>query len=95
MICFGFTLAELFRSLARSNVLIRGPAGRVWTAEGVGLLLVTIGTFALAVAVFDHYREIKQLRASGLPQRFSLSMAVASLLVILGAMALLSLLLNQ
>ena len=36
MIGFGFTLAKLFQSLASSNVLIRGPAGNVWTAEGVG-----------------------------------------------------------
>ena len=62
MIGFGFTLAKLFQSLAASNVLIRGPAGKVWTAEGVGMLLISLGTFALIVAVFDHYRELKQLQ---------------------------------
>jgi putative membrane protein len=92
MIGFGFTLAKLFQSLARSNVLIRGPAGRVWTAEGVGLALISLGTFALVVAVFDHRREIKQLHSAGLPGRFSLTMAVASVLATLGVMALLSLL---
>jgi len=91
MIGFGFTLAKLFQSLARSNVLIRGPAGKVWTAEGVGLLLISLGTLALIVATLDHRREIKQLRAAGLPARFSLTMAVASVLAILGVMALLSL----
>jgi putative membrane protein len=92
MIGFGFTLAKLFQSLADSNVLIRGPAGNVWTAEGVGLVLISLGTFALVVAVFDHHRELKQLRTAGLPGRFSLSVAVASVLAILGFMALLSLL---
>jgi putative membrane protein len=92
MIGFGFTLAKLFQSLAESNVLIRGPAGNVWTAVGVGLVLVSLGTAALVVAVFDHYRELKQLRAAGLPARFSLTTAVASVLAILGMMALLSLL---
>jgi putative membrane protein len=92
MIGFGFTLAKLFQSLARSNVLIRGPAGNVWTAEGVGLLLISLGTFALTAAVFDHRRELRQLRAVGLPRRFSLTVAVASVLAILGVMALLSLL---
>ena len=92
MIGFGFTLAKLFESLARSNVLIRGPAGRVWTAEGVGLVLVSLGTVALVVAIFDHRREMKQLYAAGLPGRFSLTMSVASALAILGVMALLSLL---
>ena len=92
MIGLGFTLAKLFQSLARSNVLIRGPAGNMWTAEGVGLLLISLGTFALVIAVFDHNRELKLLRAAGLPARFSLTMAVASVLAILGVMALLSLL---
>jgi putative membrane protein len=92
LIGFGFTLAKLFQSLASSNVLIRGPAGNVWTAEGVGLLLVSLGTFSLVVAVFDHYREIRELCAAGLRPRFSLTMAVASVLAILGVMALISLL---
>jgi inner membrane protein YidH len=94
MIGFGFTLAKLFQSLASSNVLVRGPAGRVWTAEGVGMLLISLGTFALIIAVLDHRRELKQLQAVGLEPRFSLSMAVASVLAILGVMALLSLVVN-
>jgi putative membrane protein len=91
MIGFGFTLAKLFQSLASSNVLVRGPAGKVWTAEGVGLLLISVGTFALVIAVFDHYHEIKQLKAAGFGGRFSLTMAVASVLAILGVMAFISL----
>ena len=94
MIGFGFTLAKLFQSLASSNVLIRGPAGKVWTAEGVGMLLISLGTFALILAVLDHRREWKQLRAVGLGPRFSLTMAVASVLAILGVIALISLLVN-
>jgi putative membrane protein len=92
MIGFGFTLAKLFQSLADSNVLVRGPAGNVWTAEGVGLVLISLGTVALILAVFDHHREIKQLRGAGLEARFSLTMAVASVLAILGVTALLSVL---
>jgi putative membrane protein len=91
MIGFGFTLAKLFQSLASSNVLIRGPAGRVWTAEGVGMLMISLGTFALIVAVIDHRCELKQLREMGLEPRFSLTMAVGAVLAILGVMALLSL----
>lgn len=92
MIGFGFTLAKLFQTLSESNVLVRGPAGTVWTAEGVGMVLVSLGTLSLVVAVFDHHRELKQLREAGLEARFSLPMAVASVLAILGVMALLSLL---
>lgn len=94
MIGFGFTLAKLFQSLAKSNVLVRGPAGNVWTAEGVGILLISLGTFALIVALFDHRREIKLLQTEGLPARFSLTMTVASVLAILGVMALLALVVN-
>jgi putative membrane protein len=91
MIGFGFTLAKLFQSLAERNVLVRGPGGRIWTAESVGVALISLGTFALIVAVFDHHRELKQLRACGLEARFSLTMAVASVLAILGTAALISL----
>jgi putative membrane protein len=91
MIGFGFTLAKLFQSLASSNVLVRGPAGRVWTAEGVGMVMISLGTFALIIAVIDHRRELKQLQEMGLRPRLSLTMAVGSVLAILGVMALLSL----
>jgi putative membrane protein len=94
MIGFGFTLAKLFESLAAAHVLIKGPAGRVWTAEGVGMVLISLGTLSLVVAVFDHRRELKHLQAAGMEARFSLTMAVASVLSILGVMALLSVKLN-
>jgi putative membrane protein len=91
MIGFGFTLAKLFQSLADSSVLIKGPAGRVWTAEGVGMVLISLGTLSLVAAVFDHRRELKVLQSAGLKPRFSLTMSVASVLAILGIVALLSL----
>jgi putative membrane protein len=91
MIGFGFTVAKLFQALADKNILIKGPAGRTWSAEGVGMTLIALGTFALVFAVIDYYRELKLLRAAGLETRFSLPMAVASVLAILGLMALLSL----
>ncbi len=91
MIGFGFTLAKLFQALADKNVLIKGPGGRTWSAEGVGMTLISLGTFALIFAVLDYRRELKLLRAAGLESRFSLPLAVASVLAILGFMALLSL----
>jgi putative membrane protein len=91
MIGFGFTLAKLFQALADKNILIKGPAGRTWSAEGVGMSLITLGTFSLVFAIFDYRRELKLLRAAGLESRFSLPLAVASVLAILGLMALISL----
>jgi len=91
LIGFGFTLAKVFQALADSNVLIRGPAGMVWTAEGVGITMIALGTFALLIAVLDHRRELKLLHGAGLERRFSLTRVVASVLGILGLMAVLSL----
>jgi len=91
LIGFGFTLAKVFQALADSNVLIRGPAGMVWTAEGVGIAMIALGTFSLLIAVLDHRRELKMLHDAGLEKRFSLTRVVASVLGILGLMAVLSL----
>jgi hypothetical protein len=55
------------------------------------MTLIALGTFALVFAVIDYRRELKLLRAAGLESRFSLPLAVASVLAILGLMALLSL----
>jgi hypothetical protein len=91
MIGFGFTMAKLFQLLAEANILIKGPAGRIWTPVGVGMALISLGTFALIVAVLDHRRELKQLQTAGLKSRFSLTTAVASVLAILGVMSCLAL----
>jgi putative membrane protein len=90
LIGFGFTLAKVFKSLAEENVFVRGPAGNVWTAEAVGMALLSLGIFALAGAIFNHHRDLKPLRAAGLEQRFSLTTAVASVLAIVGSLGLLS-----
>jgi putative membrane protein len=91
LIGFGFTLAKVFRSLAEEHVIVRGPAGNIWSAEAVGMALLLLGVFALVAAIFDHHHDLKQLRAAGLARRFSLPTAVASMLAIVGCMGLLSL----
>ena len=90
LIGFGFTLAKVFQSLAEEHVIIRGPAGNIWSAQAVGMALLVLGVFALVAAIFDHHHDLKQLRAAGLARRFSLPTAVASVLAIVGCMGLLS-----
>ncbi len=68
LIGFGFTLAKVFQSLAEEHVFVRGPAGKVWSAEAVGMALLLLGVFALVGAIFDHRREVKQLCTAGLRQ---------------------------
>ena len=89
LIGFGFAMTKLFQSLAGKNVFVRGPAGNVWTAESVGMVLLAVGIFALAAAIVNHHRELNRLRATGLKRWFSLAKAVASALVLLGLAALL------
>ena len=90
LIGFGFTLAKVFRSLAEEHVFLRGPAGNLWTPEAVGMALLSLGIFALVGAIVSHRHDLKQLRAAGLERRLSLAIAVASVLAIVGCMALLS-----
>jgi putative membrane protein len=90
MIGFGFTLARTFQTLAELHILVRGPRGNAWTAESVGMAFISLGTFALIMAVFDHRRQVKLLRTRGLDVRFNLPAAVASVLAILGIIAFLS-----
>jgi putative membrane protein len=94
MIGFGFTLARVFQSLAEQHILVKGPRGNVWSAEAVGAALISLGIFALIMAILDHLREVKWLRTRGLEARFSLPAAVASILAILGVTALLSVILD-
>lgn len=90
MIGFGFTLAKAFQTLAEPHILVTGPGGKVWTAEGVGMAFISLGTFALIFAILDHRRQLKWLRTRGLKVRFNLPAVVASVLAILGIIAFLS-----
>jgi len=90
MIGFGFTLAKLFQSLAESNFFLKGPAGRTWTPEGVGVVLIALGTVSLIGALFDHWRQVRHLYAAGLNVRFSLSASVGAALAALGVAAFIS-----
>ncbi len=90
MIGFGFTLAKVFRSLAQQNVFVRGPAGTVWSAEAIGIALLSLGVLALIAAIFSHRHDMKQLVSTGLKPQFSLAVGVASVLALVGCLGLMS-----
>lgn len=71
-------------------MFVKGPRGNVWTPEAVGMALLALGLFALIAAVVNHYNDLKPLRAAGLQKKFSLPASVASVLAIVGCMALIS-----
>jgi putative membrane protein len=80
MIAFGFTLYKFLQALhAQSPV----PVLRPNAPRNVGLLLVGIGTFAVAVAAIQHWQYLKKLSPD---HAFKLDLAfiVAILIGLLG-----------
>ena len=88
LISFGFTLAKFFQYLAeqRGSTIV-GPLGRTWASDTVGLIMITIGTFALVAAVIQHHRRVAALRGLGLVPQWNLAMWVAAAVAGLGVFA--------
>ena len=88
LISFGFTLAKFFQYLSeqRGHAVV-GPFGRTWASDTVGLIMITIGTFALVAAVIQHRRRVAALRGLGLVQQWNLALWVASAVAVLGVVA--------
>ncbi len=88
MISFGFTIYKFMQILQEGKiiqtVLQNGP-------RNVGLALIGIGTFALIIATFQHYKYLKNLNP-GQPYKFwvDLSFMVACLLLLLGLLMFIS-----
>jgi putative membrane protein len=81
MIAFGFTLYKFLQALhAQSPV----PVPRPNAPRNVGLLLVGIGTFAVAVAVVQHWKYLRELSPGQIGRRWNLAIIVAVLIGILG-----------
>ena len=95
MISFGFTMIKFFQYLDSTRGPIVGPLGRTWTPEAVGFSMMAIGTVSLLAAVLANRREVEGLREEGLEHKWSLALIVASLVVLLGLFAFVSLLLGQ
>jgi putative membrane protein len=88
MISFGFTMVKFFEYLEEErNVALVGPLGHAFGPATLGLTLITLGTLALVPAVLQHRRELRRLRGRGLAPRFSLALAVASVVAALGVFA--------
>ena len=88
LISFGFTLAKFFQYLSeqRGHPVV-GPFGRTWASDTVGLIMITIGTFAMVAAVIQHQRRVAALRELGLVPQWNLALWVASGIAVLGVVA--------
>ena len=87
MISFGFGVAKLFEHLYAERQLTVGVL-HSWAPATIGLVLIMIGTGALTVAVLQHWQTLRNLRRQGLEPQWSLALAVASLVAVLGVFAL-------
>ncbi len=81
MIAFGFTLYKFLQALHAQSLV---PIPRPDAPRNVGLLLVGIGTFAVAVAVIQHWKYVRKLSPGQIGRRWDLGVIVAILIGILG-----------
>jgi len=81
MIAFGFTLYKFLQALHAQSLV---PIPRPNSPRNVGLLLVGIGTFAVAVAVIQHWKYARKLSPGQIGRRWDLGVIVAILIGILG-----------
>jgi putative membrane protein len=89
LISFGFTIYKFFQYLREqervTDTSVIGP-------HAFGLLMMSIGLAALALATIQHRRELSRLRASYGPLPYSLAAVVAFLVAILGVAGLVAVL---
>lgn len=82
LITFGFTLYKFFFYLQEQE-----PAKYAEQLIGprtYGLIMMGVGVFTLAVAAWQHRRQMMRLRAQNAEAPFSLSLVLAGLIAILG-----------
>ncbi|KAA9332835.1 YidH family protein [Adhaeribacter soli] len=92
MISFGFTIYKFLNIflLEANNTIIRPHEPR-----NVGLFLIGLGSFALVIAVIQHFRYIKRINPDKRYKFWTdLSFLTASLLIILGFLMFGSIILN-
>jgi putative membrane protein len=91
LISFGFAIGKFFHYLQEQRPE-RPPLVR---ASSVGALMIVIGLVALALASIQHGRALKALRTQCPGLQPSLAWVIASLLALLGILALVVVLLRE
>jgi putative membrane protein len=90
MIGFGFTIYKFLQYLGQEN-----PAGTlpIQGPRNLGLTFIGLGIGSLVIAVAQNWRTRAQFPAPGQP-RFSLSLAVAAIVALIGVLAFMNVLLR-
>ena len=92
MFSFGFSITQFFRYLEQRQQVAQLSAG----PRLLGLSLVGVGILALLLALLEHVLRIKSMKEQGLPPGSAsfLPLGSALALLVIGILALLSILLN-
>jgi putative membrane protein len=92
LISFGFTIYKFFQYLQEKGT---GARDRLLGPRDFALLMISIGLVALALASWQHRRDMKALRAQHPEVPYSLATVLAVLISILGMVALLAAIFRQ
>ncbi len=84
LIAFGFTIFKFFEYLASTNDVHR----RVLSPWLLGIMMIVLGIVALALATLQHRQEMTALQATAGPLPRSIAWYMATLIAVLGVVAL-------
>lgn len=84
LIAFGFTIFKFFQYLSSTNELNRNIVGP-WL---LGMLMIVLGIVALPLASLQHRQEMMALQAAAGPLPRSIAWYMATLIAVLGVVAL-------
>jgi uncharacterized membrane protein YidH (DUF202 family) len=82
MIGFGFTIYKFLQYMPEE--IATGQIQRPNAGRNLGMSLIALGTLALSVAILQHQNFLKQIGASHVRHLWSLSLAVAIAVVLIG-----------
>jgi putative membrane protein len=93
LITFGFTIYKFFDEFHKAGQVSQ-PGGLIGARE-FGIIMISIGLFAVLLATFQHVTAMHKLRAQDPEVPYSLAAAVALLISLLGIIALVAVFFRQ
>ena len=87
LISFGFTIYKVFQALYDEGVL--HTKIRILSPRAIGLTMIVLGLTALALAMFDNYRYLKEMKKHYTVRR-SFAPIMAGVILMLGILAIIA-----
>ncbi len=85
LISFGFAIPKVAEAAEKGRRMLGD-----WSFRAFGIIMVALGVFVLVISSFDHWKQLRKMKEEDRAQFRSsrLSYVVASVLTVLGALAL-------